>query len=93
MKKVTVRLALIGVFFVLPLAAFVWILNNATLFFSRLAPDGEWGFYATRADMMQINMTDLYIGFVDGERFPKTRSTLHMSESPPLKDVVHGRRD
>ena len=52
MKKITVRLALIGVFFVLPLAAFAWILNNATLFFSRLAPDGEWGFYATRAEMM-----------------------------------------
>ena len=32
MKKITVRLALIGVFFVLPLVAFVWILNNATLF-------------------------------------------------------------
>ena len=52
MKKITVRLALIGVFFVLPLVAFVWILNNATLFFSRLAPDGEWGFYPTRAEMM-----------------------------------------
>ena len=52
MKKVIVRLALICVFLVLPLA-FVWILNNATLFFSRLAADGgEWAFYATRAEMM-----------------------------------------
>lgn len=53
MKKVIVRRALICVFLVLPLVAFVWILSNATLFFSRLAPDGdEWAFYATRAEMM-----------------------------------------
>ena len=52
MKKIIVRLTLSGIFFVLPLVAFVWILNNATLFFARLAPDGEWGFYATRAEMM-----------------------------------------
>ena len=52
MKKIIVRLTLSGIFFVLPLVAFVWILNNATLFFARLAPDGERGFYATRAEMM-----------------------------------------
>ncbi len=53
MKKVIVRRALICAFLVLPLVAFVWILSNATLFFSRLASDGgEWAFYATRAEMM-----------------------------------------
>ena len=51
--KLLVRLVLIVVFIVSPLLAFLWVFNNATLFFSRLAPDGSWGFYATRAEMME----------------------------------------
>ena len=52
MKRAIVRLVLIVVFLVLPLAALVWVFNNATLFFARLAPNEEWDFYATRAEMM-----------------------------------------
>lgn len=51
-KKVIVRRVLLVAFLVLPLLGLVWVFNNATLFFARLAPYGEWGFYATRAEMM-----------------------------------------
>lgn len=78
MKKVIVRRALICVFLVLPLVAFVWILSNATLFFSRLAPDGdEWAFYATRAEMMAKMLHDHSMQKTECSRLYKAIAALN----------------
>lgn len=52
MKKLVVASAIITVFLILPLLAIMWFFGNATWVLARLDHDGEWGYYATRAEMM-----------------------------------------
>ena len=50
--KPSKKLVVFGIFLVVLLVSFAWVFNNTTLLFSRLFPDGESGFYATREEMM-----------------------------------------
>ena len=52
MKRLVVASVIIFLFLILPLLSIMWFFDNATWVLARLDPDGEWGYYATRAEMM-----------------------------------------